>query len=109
MGKFIINFRVQNHGMHKYLLASICAVLLFNTLSAQQQRKLVWSDEFNYKGLPDPKKWSYDTGGHGWGNNEAQIYTNKNHKIKEGIYLHFSHKKSRPKIKAGITPIISFR
>ncbi len=37
--------------------------------------KLVWSDEFNNKGLPDSTKWSYDTGGHGWGNNELQYYT----------------------------------
>ncbi len=39
--------------------------------------KLIWSDEFNYKGLPDQTKWSYDTAGNadGWGNNEAQFYT----------------------------------
>ncbi len=37
--------------------------------------KLVWSEEFNYNGLPDSTKWSYDVGGHGWGNNELQYYT----------------------------------
>jgi beta-glucanase (GH16 family) len=39
--------------------------------------KLVWSDEFNYNGLPDSTKWSYDTDGNsfGWGNNEKQFYT----------------------------------
>ncbi len=37
--------------------------------------KLVWSDEFNYKGLPDATKWDYDMGGNGWGNNELQFYT----------------------------------
>jgi beta-glucanase (GH16 family)/glycerophosphoryl diester phosphodiesterase len=37
--------------------------------------QLAWSDEFNYKGLPDTEKWNYDTGGHGWGNNELQYYT----------------------------------
>ena len=38
---------------------------------------LVWSDEFDYEGLPDSSKWSYDTEGNtsGWGNNEAQYYT----------------------------------
>jgi len=36
--------------------------------------KLVWSDEFNYSGLPDSAKWNYDVGGHGWGNNEKQFY-----------------------------------
>jgi beta-glucanase (GH16 family) len=37
--------------------------------------ELVWSDEFDYTGLPDPAKWGYDTGGSGWGNNELQYYT----------------------------------
>lgn len=39
--------------------------------------KLVWSDEFNYTGLPDSTKWSYDVGGNGWGNNELQYYTDR--------------------------------
>ncbi len=50
--------------------------------------KLVWSDEFNYTGLPDSTKWSYDTGGHGWGNNEKQYYTQKkpeNASVKNGV------------------------
>jgi beta-glucanase (GH16 family) len=40
--------------------------------------KLVWSDEFDYDGLPDSTKWGYDvgTGDWGWGNNEQQFYTN---------------------------------
>ena len=39
--------------------------------------KLAWSDEFNYAGLPDSTKWTYDVGGSGWGNKEAQYYTRK--------------------------------
>lgn len=39
--------------------------------------KLVWADEFDKAGLPDPTKWSYDTGGSGFGNNELQYYTEK--------------------------------
>ena len=49
--------------------------------------KLVYSDEFNYAGLPDTSLWSYDVGGHGWGNNEAQFYTyadSNNVKVKDG-------------------------
>ena len=43
-------------------------------------KKLVWSDEFNYNGLPDSTKWGYDIGkgcpqNCGWGNNEQQYYT----------------------------------
>jgi beta-glucanase (GH16 family) len=37
--------------------------------------RLVWSDEFDRDGAPDPARWSYDVGGHGWGNNELQFYT----------------------------------
>ena len=36
----------------------------------------VWCDEFDYEGLPNSELWSYDTGGGGWGNGEAQYYTN---------------------------------
>lgn len=40
----------------------------------QSKWKLVWKDEFNTEGLPDPSLWNYDVGGHGWGNNEKQYY-----------------------------------
>lgn len=45
-----------------------------------------WSDEFDYTGAPDPTKWGYDIGGSGWGNNEAQYYTNStnNAKVENG-------------------------
>lgn len=37
---------------------------------------LVWSDEFNVDGLPDPSKWDYDTERNtlGWYNDELQYY-----------------------------------
>lgn len=39
---------------------------------------LTWSDEFNAPDgtPPDPTKWTYDTGGSGWGNQEREYYTN---------------------------------
>ena len=57
---------------------------------ADSKLKLVWSDEFNYNGLPDSLKWSYDTQGNasGWGNNEKQYYTKgrlKNAEVKDGF------------------------
>jgi beta-glucanase (GH16 family) len=39
--------------------------------------EIVWADEFNYSGLPDPQKWGFDVGGHGWGNRELQYYTDR--------------------------------
>ena len=40
---------------------------------------LVWSDEFGGTNgsAPDPAKWTYDTGGNGWGNNELEYYTSR--------------------------------
>ncbi len=38
---------------------------------------LIWSDEFDTPGAPDPSKWGYDLGGGGWGNNELEYYTNR--------------------------------
>jgi len=36
---------------------------------------LVWSDEFDVDGAPNPANWTYDFGAGGWGNNEVQAYT----------------------------------
>ena len=38
---------------------------------------LVWADEFDRPGLPDPAKWTYDTefNRRGWFNNEKQYYS----------------------------------
>lgn len=55
--------------------------------------KLVWSDEFDYEGFPDPAKWKYSVGNGcpnlcGWGNNELQYYTDhkqKNARVKNGV------------------------
>lgn len=37
---------------------------------------LTWSDEFNGSAI-DASKWTYNTGGDGWGNNELEYYTNR--------------------------------
>jgi beta-glucanase (GH16 family) len=38
---------------------------------------LLWSDEFDTPGSPDPSKWGYDLGAGGWGNNELEYYTSR--------------------------------
>jgi beta-glucanase (GH16 family) len=49
---------------------------------------LAWSDEFSGPdgSSPDSKKWTYDLGGKGWGNNELESYTNRkeNARIEKG-------------------------
>ncbi len=45
--------------------------------AAQNDWKLVWSDEFNGPAgsAPDQAKWKYDLGASGWGNRELENYT----------------------------------
>lgn len=54
----------------------------------------IWQDEFDYEGLPDPKKWDYDIGGSGWGNQEKQFYTKekKNARVENGKLIIEAHK-----------------
>jgi beta-glucanase (GH16 family) len=37
---------------------------------------LIWAEEFETAGAPNPSKWGYDIGAGGWGNAELQYYTN---------------------------------
>jgi beta-glucanase (GH16 family) len=55
---------------------------------AGSQWKLVWSDEFNVPGLPDPAKWDYETGF--IRNNEQQYYTRarkENARVEDGMLI----------------------
>ena len=77
------------------LLFSICPDTSVQAQSNAEEWKLVWSDEFNKKGLPDSSKWGYDIGGNGWGNNELQYYTSnrlKNARIEKGSLIIEAHK-----------------
>jgi beta-glucanase (GH16 family) len=54
-------------------MKKIFFVMWLAATAANAEWKLVWSDEFNYTGHPDPAKWSNE---HGFKrNNEAQFYT----------------------------------
>jgi beta-glucanase (GH16 family) len=45
-------------------------------LAVPDHYRLVWADEFERDGLPDPARWAYDTGMNktGWHNRELQYY-----------------------------------
>lgn len=49
---------------------------------------LDWSDEFDETAL-DTTKWTYDTGGGGWGNSELENYTNRtdNVRVENGMLV----------------------
>src|ERR1700755_2868585 len=59
-------------------LALTLLLLLASNVSAQTHTALVWGDEFNGPAgsAVDSKKWGFDVGGGGWGNNEREYYTN---------------------------------
>jgi beta-glucanase (GH16 family) len=68
-----------NHQKHaaimlKHIFIGLLLGLSYNAYT--QCWNLVWADEFNGTAL-DLSKWSYQTGGDGWGNNELQHYTNR--------------------------------
>ncbi len=76
------------------LLYKFFIIILFSgTISKCTQMKtipptkLVWEENFDVDGLPNPAHWDYDVGnacelpcGCGWGNNELQYYTRENTK-----------------------------
>jgi beta-glucanase (GH16 family) len=60
---------------------------------------LIWQDEFDGDGLPDASKWRYDVGGDGWGNNEAQFYTEarmENARVEDGLLIIEARKEPWP-------------
>lgn len=40
---------------------------------------LIYRDEFDYEGQPDPAKWTIDPRSKGWINSEEQVYTDSSH------------------------------
>lgn len=79
------------------LVFLVVLLLAFGCVNTKTNKKevvkdkyqLVWADEFDYSGLPDSTKWSFDTRGNatGWGNDEDQFYTSKrlaNAEVKDG-------------------------
>lgn len=72
------------------VLAVLVACKFADPVPPVAERKLVWSDEFDRPGLPDPAKWKYDVGGHGFGNNELQYYLgprSENARVENGLLI----------------------
>jgi beta-glucanase (GH16 family) len=70
--------------------------ILISGLSCANKKALVWEENFNGETL-DESIWNYEVGNGcpelcGWGNNEKQVYTKNNHKVRDG-YLHINIKK----------------
>ncbi|MFA6126727.1 MAG: family 16 glycosylhydrolase [Bacteroidales bacterium] len=74
----------------KLLAAGLLLVLLQPASVMAQFNALVWSDEFDYTGLPAASRWTCEEGGSGWGNNELQYYTmnrTENARVENGVLI----------------------
>lgn len=63
---------------------SLILIFFYIQFSNSQSYKLIWNEEFDYHGKPDPYKWNYETGF--IRNLEEQIYTKrrKNIRVRNG-------------------------
>jgi beta-glucanase (GH16 family) len=66
----------------KHYLSCLFLLLILTGSAYQAQWKLVWSDEFNTDGPPNPANWSFETGF--TRNHEAQWFQPENAFCKEG-------------------------
>ena len=58
--------------------------------------ELVWADEFDADGAPDPARWAFNVGGGGWGNGELQYYMPKgNATVENGVLVIETRKEKR--------------
>jgi len=67
---------------------ALLVTLMMTTLTHATEWELVWSDEFNYEGLPDKTKWDYEEGF--VRNNEKQYYTrarSENARVTSGMLI----------------------
>ncbi len=86
--------------MKKLVVLFVTSAILIRC-NPEEERKLVWSDEFSTTGAPDTTRWNYDLGDGcpnvcGWGNNELEYYTNepKNVRIENDKLIIEAHKDS---------------
>jgi len=97
MQKKIIMIRIVENKLACFILISLFALVGCNTDETQVVAtfdNLVFEDNFDVDGAPDPSKWTFDLGTgeaeglNGWGNDELQYYTNRPENIKvENGYL----------------------
>jgi beta-glucanase (GH16 family) len=81
----------------KIQLAGVVLALATLPVAAAGNWKLVWSDEFDKPGLPDPAKWNYEEGF--VRNNEAQYYTrvrSDNARVENGMLIIEARKERFP-------------
>lgn len=72
----------------KALMIAVCILTLLGNAAHSEEWKLVWSDEFDYEGLPNPAKWDFEEGF--IRNKEMQYYTRSrkvNVRVENGVLV----------------------
>ncbi|WP_312082004.1 glycoside hydrolase family 16 protein [Epilithonimonas hominis] len=72
--------------MKNLILAITCISLLISCNRIKSKRVMIWQDEFDTSQI-DKSKWTFETGGDGFGNNELQFYTTdrkENARVEDG-------------------------
>jgi len=90
--------------MNKKLSFLLCCILIGNGISAQtnavqnaganENYRLVWADEFDKKGGPDPQNWQFERGF--VRNNELQWYQEENAFCDSGMLIIEARRENRP-------------
>ncbi|NQV77952.1 MAG: glycoside hydrolase family 16 protein [Lutibacter sp.] len=76
------------------IIAETCSAKVIDAIPTGTNQVLVWADEFDFDGSPCSDNWTYDLGAGGWGNGEAQNYTNRvENVIVKGGFLKITAKK----------------
>jgi beta-glucanase (GH16 family) len=72
------------------------AIIVRKQITDSRDWQLVWNDEFDYQGAPDPLKWSHDLWAARKVNDEDQAYTDraKNSRVEDGRLVIEAHKES---------------
>ncbi|MEM9402686.1 MAG: family 16 glycosylhydrolase [Pseudomonadota bacterium] len=72
----------------------VSAVVVRKRQPMAEHWNLVWSDEFDYEGRPDPAKWTHDIWEPGKVNEEDQHYTDreKNVRVEDGMLVIEAHR-----------------
>jgi beta-glucanase (GH16 family) len=78
----------------RVMSVALLAALVFPALAGAQEYRLVWSDEFEGEGAPDPASWTYE---HGFvRNEELQWYQPENARVEDGMLVIEVRRETKP-------------
>ena len=98
---------------HKLILLQLSLIYVSSVLNQVVKGPLIWSDEFNYNGPPDPSTWDVWVKGDNY-NGEVQFFTNSLSNVnvsngymyittKQEKYLYRNYTSGRVESKRGFT------